>query len=657
MPLHTTAAVTRRSSRPTAGAQPLEPRRLLSYAFADLVHFPLIDNNFANPTSPQGQVVVDSAGDIFGVTNSGGANGVGYLYELTKGASTPTTLASFVQTSVNAPDPQGLVADAAGDLYGIFEGGTYGVFELPKGGTSIETLASFSAANDAFGPGNLLIDSAGNLYGTSEADGTNGTGTIWELPAGGTAITVLANFPAGSRADPDESLVMDASGTLFGTAQGDGAGSDFGFVFELPKGSGTIGTVASFTGGAGGQFPQSGLAIDSAGDLFGTTSGADVGTASAVAGTVFKVAAGTTTITTLATFSADDAATGTLPTGPVALDPAGDLFGVANKGGSSSFPSGVVWELPAGSGTLAGLHSFDDQDGFEPNAGVVVDAAGDVIGVTNLGGSAVGGGGGVLFELTLGSTTPTPTPTPTGPLSAALTGALPTTSLIAGQKASLTQKLTFTDTAAITENVSVELFLSSGTTVDASSVALPPAVPKRINLKAGKSMPISLKVTSIPTGTANGTYHVVAQATNATGTAIDAASAGTVTVAPAQIDLSGAFVKATRTVKNGKSLSVTFTLTNAGDVPAVGSLPIQIDLSTADTDDQDLNLAQIGHPINVKPGKRVTVTVKDDVLAVPNGTYFVFVQLDPDNTFNDVNTANNDFASPAAVVTVTGLPL
>ena len=123
------------------------------------------------------------------------------------------------------------------------------------------------------------MDSSGNLYGTASAGGTANDGTVFELAQGSGTITTLASFNGTNGCRPDAGLVMDSSGNLYGTTYSRSASND-GTVFELAKGSGTITTLASFNG-TNGYDPQAALIMDSSGNLYGTTShgGASVETA------------------------------------------------------------------------------------------------------------------------------------------------------------------------------------------------------------------------------------------------------------------------------------------------------------------------------------------------------------------------------------------
>ncbi len=251
---------------------------------------------------------------------------------------------------------------------------------------SLTTLASFNGANGAGPWASLVRDPRGNLFGTTQSGGANGDGTVFELAAGSGTITTLASFNGANGAGPSAGVVRDPQGNLFGTTGFGGAKND-GTVFELAAGSGTITTLASFNG-ANGAFPQAGLVRDPQGNLFGTTA---VGGASNQ-GTVFELAAGSGTITTLASFNI---ANGAYPTGGLVRDPRGNLFGTTESGGANGL--GTVFELAAGSGTITTLATFDGANGAAPLAGLVRDPQGNLFGTT------FGGGGasnqGTVFEL------------------------------------------------------------------------------------------------------------------------------------------------------------------------------------------------------------------------------------------------------------------
>jgi len=202
-------------------------------------------------------------------------------------------------------------------------------------------------------------------------------------------LHVLYNFAGASDGgDPYASLIRDAAGNLYSTF-GYGGGTSFsGGVFKVaPDGTETV--LYSFTGGADGAFPFSPVVRDKAGNLYGTTSQGG----SNNIGVVFKVdPSGTETVLHSFTGGAD----GVIPTGGLLRDKAGNLYGTTSQGGTSN--DGVLFKInPRGKETI--LHTFtgSTKDGKYPSyTSLLMDALGNLYGVTEEGGSA---DGGILYKL------------------------------------------------------------------------------------------------------------------------------------------------------------------------------------------------------------------------------------------------------------------
>jgi uncharacterized repeat protein (TIGR03803 family) len=339
--------------------------------------------------SPLAGLVMDAQGNLYGTTAAGGASNVGTVFEVAAGSNAITTLASF--DGINGDYPHGgLVLDGSGNLYGTtYDGGASNdgtVFELAAGSGTITALASFGGTDGAKPAAGLVMDSAGNLYGTTSAGGASGRGAVFEVAQGSGTITTLASFIGGDGAEPLAPLVLDSAGNLYGTAEVGGA-SGVGTVFEVAHGNRTIAVLASFalTGG-GAQRPEAGLVRDNRGNLYGTTA---YGGASGD-GAIFEVAAGSRTITTLASLN------GTLGARPLAglvMDANGNLYGTTSAGGTSQ--NGTVFELAAGSATITTLAFLNGTEGAHPDGGLVVDGSGNLYGTTHDGGA----GYGTVFEL------------------------------------------------------------------------------------------------------------------------------------------------------------------------------------------------------------------------------------------------------------------
>ncbi|MGA2370846.1 MAG: choice-of-anchor tandem repeat GloVer-containing protein [Candidatus Korobacteraceae bacterium] len=232
---------------------------------------------------PSGDIIFDQAGAIYGTTSQGGAYGWGAVYKLTPsgGSWTESVLYNFTGGNDGANPLGGVIFDQSGRLHGTaYSGGLGGgvIFQLtPVGsGWSDDTLYTFQSRSDGGGLwGGLITDKLGNLYGATLVFGSGGGGTVYELtPVGrsGWEFTVLNSF-TGSTGPLNSNLVMDAAGNLYGTTYNDGA-HNLGSVFKLtPSGGGwTYTDLHDFTGGSDGGKPQSNVTFDANGNLYGTAS-------------------------------------------------------------------------------------------------------------------------------------------------------------------------------------------------------------------------------------------------------------------------------------------------------------------------------------------------------------------------------------------------
>ncbi len=364
--------------------------------------------NGTNGFQIYGGVTVDADGDLFGTSEYGGANNKGTVWEIAKGSSTITTLASFGGSNGAYPFV-GVTIDANGDLFGTTYGGGAAnkgtVWEITKGSGTITTLASFDVTNGANPVSGVSLDGNGNLYGVASGGGANGLGTAWEIAKGSGTITTLASFNGTNGSGP-LSVSLDANGNLYGVT-GDGGASSLGTAWEIAKGSGTITTLASFNS-ANGNGPGSSIALDAQGDLFGTA----VNGGANSRGTVWEIVQGSNSITTLASFNGTD---GAAPFG-VSLGANGNLFGTTADGGA--YGDGTVWELAQGSSAIATLGTFNGANGLQPLAGVALGANGDLFGTTAYGGTY---NSGTVWEIQ-GASVPEPSSIVTGLIGLALAG-------------------------------------------------------------------------------------------------------------------------------------------------------------------------------------------------------------------------------------------
>ncbi|MGA2021643.1 MAG: choice-of-anchor tandem repeat GloVer-containing protein, partial [Candidatus Sulfotelmatobacter sp.] len=231
------------------------------------------NNNGKEGYSPDSSLIFDPAGNLYGTTDYGGAHNAGTVFELarkTGGGWIEKVLHSFSSTGTDGYAPEGgLVFDAAGNLYGTTNyGGTdhsYGtVFELTPsagGGWAEHVLFSFDGATSGEYPvGGLVLDAGGNLYGVAAAGGSSNYGTVFELTPHSGGIwsekTVLT-FTGANGVSPSGSLTFDAAGNLYGTT-GAGGTPGAGTVFKLTPadGGGWSETILyNFLGNSEGAYP------------------------------------------------------------------------------------------------------------------------------------------------------------------------------------------------------------------------------------------------------------------------------------------------------------------------------------------------------------------------------------------------------------------
>jgi hypothetical protein len=395
-------------------------------------------------SNPVSNLIADAAGNLYGTTEYGGAGGFyGTVFELVRpttpgGTWTKNALYSFTNHGDGARPTAGVIFDAAGNLYGTTSdsnAGGYGeIFQLAppttQGGAWTESvLYSFTGGKDGAGPhGGLVADPAGNLYGTTAS-------SVFELsppsaPGDAWSFAVLHSFRCCTSDGWNSvaGLVRDQSGNLYGTTEWGGflnspsCGSlGCGTVFKVtpPRTPGGIWkqeVLYTFLGSDDGFIPLSGLALDLAGNLYGTAySGGTLG-----GGVAFQLTPPTQpnppwTETVLHNFSYG-AADGAAPVASMIFDKIGNLYGTTEFGGnpciynSGAYGCGIVFELvrPAGGTgvwTEAELARFTlgHISAKQPGSSLMFDQAGILYGTTIYGGNntctGVGDGCGTVFKV------------------------------------------------------------------------------------------------------------------------------------------------------------------------------------------------------------------------------------------------------------------
>jgi uncharacterized repeat protein (TIGR03803 family) len=368
--------------------------------------------SFAGPPNdgvqPMASPIVDSQGNVYGTTYFGGDSsscgsaGCGTVFKVSATGS-ETVLHSF--NFADGANPEGaLIMDMQGNVYGTTsQGGRFGrtcdtdnpcgtVFEITPSGTET-TLHNFrgplitapAPVHDGYYPwAGLIMDTQGNLYGTTYTGGPDNLGTVFELTAPGSGgatwnESILHSFDFTQGWNPTCSLVMDAHGNLYGTTS-QGGEANWGTVFKLAP-NGTATELYAFTGGEDGGGPYAGLIMDAQGNLYGT--GIDV---------VFELTPdGTETV--LHTFG--QSGDGYEARAGLVMDSEGNLYGTTVYGGGPDNLGTVYKVTPSGTETV--LHAFSGPDGGYPWGGLAFDVQGNLYGTTSVGGA---NGQGTVFKLT-----------------------------------------------------------------------------------------------------------------------------------------------------------------------------------------------------------------------------------------------------------------
>jgi len=311
---------------------------------------------------PLGALTRDASGTLYGTTVGGGGTGCGgfgcgTVFEVARDGR-ETVLYTFQSEDDGFQPVSNVIKDKSGNLYGTTgAGGDYSsscssegcgtVFELQSNGTKI-ALYKFQGGTDGQGPtGPLIMDFAGDLYGTTQGGGgcaLGGCGTVFELTPAGDE-TILYAFQGGDDGlGPLGGVVMSSGNDLYGTTFSGGAHNCCGVVFKVPAGGGSETTVYSFRGGSDGANPLAGVIFDKKGNLYGTTEyGGSKGCGGRGCGTVFKLAPDGTESVLYAFKGRHQNPHGANPAASLLLGKKGTLYGTTTVGGTAN--DGVVFSL------------------------------------------------------------------------------------------------------------------------------------------------------------------------------------------------------------------------------------------------------------------------------------------------------------------------
>jgi uncharacterized repeat protein (TIGR03803 family) len=353
-------------------------------------------------------LVVGDAGDLYGITSGGGEDGLGTVFTIRTDGSGFSLLRSFAGGSTDGSYPLGaLVSDGTGHLYGAtLRGGAasgYGtVFTIGMDGSGYAVLHSCTGVADGGGPvGGLVSGGDGKLYGATALGGTLNQGTVFAIQPDGGGFAVLHSFAGGSLDGrrPQSGLIVDVAGNLYGTT-GYGGTADSGTVFTVKTDGSGFAVLHSFGGSPDGARPSAALVADTLGYLYGTTL---LGGAANL-GTVFRIRMDGTDFAVLHSFTGGSG-DGSSPSASLTCDGQGRLYGTTRNGGS--WFGGTVFTIRTDGTGYALLHQFSgSSDGWEPHGDLLLDATGNLFGTTSSGNTLFtlrtdGSGFAVLFRFML----------------------------------------------------------------------------------------------------------------------------------------------------------------------------------------------------------------------------------------------------------------
>ncbi len=364
-------------------------------------------HTFTTGGSDGGLSIAPVTGNLYGATQTGGTHGNGIVFQLSPNADgswTETVLYSFQGGVSDGANPRaGVVFDSAGNIYGTTAwngaNGAGTVYRLkPQNDGSWKEAVLYNFTGSGPEQAGVILDSSGNLYGTTYGEGAYGFGSVFELaaqPDGSWTETTLHSFDGTEGCGPNAEVVFDTAGNLYGTTVGCGI-HGAGIVFELspdPQGKWNATTLYNFGNPPDGGFPDTALVLDSAGNLYGTTFFGGVNNF----GTVFEISSSADGWKEKVLYSFDGINDSGPTEAPVTLDVAGNLYGTT--GGYDSHGAGAVYKLthtPDGWGEGLVYAFTGGLDGGYPVAGLINDQVGNLYGTTDTAGEF---GVGVVFEI------------------------------------------------------------------------------------------------------------------------------------------------------------------------------------------------------------------------------------------------------------------
>jgi len=366
---------------------------LFQYKPADSSYVKKIEfNNTVDGSYPWGSLLLAADGNFYGMTHDGGVNDLGVLFQYVISSSTYTKKFDF-SSSVGGHPCGSLIQDTDGTFYGMTnDGGINNVGVLfqvnPSNFQYTKKLDFHFSASGSFPMGALMQGSDGMLYGTTRNGGVNEDGVIFQYDKNNGTYTKRFDFnKATSGRSPSGSLVQTADGKLYGTATYGGA-MDKGVLFRYDPANNIFTKMIDFDGTAKGGNPWGALLKAADGKLYGMTQSGGANDL----GVIFQYDPSTPPYyTKMFDFNSTG---GKLPEGALVQGKDGAFYGMTNQGGANDL--GVIFRYdPSTPPYYTTLLDFDDANGSNPQGSLIRASDDNLYGMTNRGGA---NDFGVLFQ-------------------------------------------------------------------------------------------------------------------------------------------------------------------------------------------------------------------------------------------------------------------
>jgi uncharacterized repeat protein (TIGR03803 family) len=345
-------------------------------------------------SNPKGALIQASNGKLYGMTEFGGTNGVGVIFEYDITTGNYVKLVDL-STTIGA-NPRGTLMQAAnGKLYGVTFGGGASllgvIFEFDISTGTYTKKIDLVAATTGSRPYGQLVEAGGKLYGLTNAGGASSSGALFEYDYVGNTLTLkvsLTSGAGGTGTSPQGSLLLSSNGKLYGMTLGGGANNNGAIFYYIPSSS-TYSRIVSFTLTSGG-IPRGSLIEASNGKLYGMTGSGG----SSSQGVIFSLDTTTFAYTNLQNL-ANNSTVGGAPLGSLIQASNGKLYGLTQNGGLNS--GGVLFEYDIAGPTYTKKIDLNYSSGIYPNGHLIKANNGKLYGLAVAGGTT-NSHVGVLYE-------------------------------------------------------------------------------------------------------------------------------------------------------------------------------------------------------------------------------------------------------------------